>query len=901
MTITGICKKAVLCCIASAIAFAVVPPAFAQQQTFESDNEQELRQEAFWSTHRDPTGVVRPDLWREGIDQFLRMKADQLPGLPQTPSQWMQIGPQPLRIDDCNHGGINDCKAYQGTGPDSGEVVDIAIDARGTSDQTVYIATNDGGIWKTTNVGTTWTAMTEFSCTGQPGNQCPSLSMGAVALDPANPNIVYAGTGNPFDGGGLITKGVGIYKSTNGGTTWTVWNPGGIFGDHNHHGVSMNRIVVIPSALVSQPSHLLVATNFGLYLSVDGAINFGSNFPTFNNGLPVLAGNISDLRVDTGVPLLVYAAVNGLGLLSSGDGGITFPVNLFEHQGAPPPGFFSSISFAQSSTNPKRLFVSVAAPTPPTGNTPFLGLYRSDNYGLTWNYMPGANAAGMADGGCQCQYDLTIGLDPQDEDLLYLGFQELWFSINGGLTFGSQAVTRNKVHFDHHAIVFSPPKHRSGKPTRVWVGTDGGISSSQDAGNQWKNLNETIATNLFKHIDIGRGQGDTGFTYGGTQDTGTIEHRPNFNGTDWHLAIDGDGSGVAVDPQDPMSAYGIDVGSYIFTTDGGTTWTIDSNRITPGVWRYAIDPDNPANIFAIDSATAMNGGSFAPGPHLYLSTDSGANFSLLPLPSAAAIRSIRYTNSPEPGSCKKDPKNRNIIWLGLEDGSFVHADCPLDDNPMWVQVDDPTGIGNPVGGIEILPDFQSNGDRVVAVYEGFSNTTNPSNHVWYYDGATWHDISGSLPDLPTHSVYGSVTISNEAGVMTTADLGSTWQVLGTNLATVDSRQLAGEIWPPVLRIGTYGRSTFELNPSNLVIRSRTPNVNGADALLLMTQGLFDDITVETLLSQQRRAGPSQIVDGERIHIERKPLQSLVERIRRKRLCNAAPARQHQLRLTSQGL
>ena len=123
---------------------------------------------------------------------------------------------------------IDKVQIFQGTGPDSGEVIDIAIDPRGGTDQVVYIATNDGGIWKTTDGGTTWAAKTDAGCLPGPG-PCPSLSMGAVTLDPRNPDIVYAGTGNPFDGGCHFSKGVGVYKSTNGGDTWRILNPGGIF------------------------------------------------------------------------------------------------------------------------------------------------------------------------------------------------------------------------------------------------------------------------------------------------------------------------------------------------------------------------------------------------------------------------------------------------------------------------------------------------------------------------------------------------------------------------------------------------------------------------------------------------------------------------------------------------
>ena len=219
-------------------------------------------------------------------------------------SGWLQIGPQPLRID-------ND-QIYQGEGPDSGEVVDIAIDPSGATDEIIYIATNDGGIWKTKDGGQTWKVLTDIGCPDAATN-CPSLSMGAVAINPQFPSMVFAGTGNPFDGGGLFTKGVGIYRSTDGGSTWTVLDPGGIFTN-----VTINRIAagVYYSASITKVA-LLVATNMGLFRSVDSGDHFGNNPPKFDNGLPVLAGFITDLKVDhpriAQVLAPVYAAVNGSG------------------------------------------------------------------------------------------------------------------------------------------------------------------------------------------------------------------------------------------------------------------------------------------------------------------------------------------------------------------------------------------------------------------------------------------------------------------------------------------------------------------------------------------------------------------------------------------------------------
>jgi hypothetical protein len=258
---------------------------------------------------------------------------------------WQSIGPQPLRID-------NDA-LHQGGGPDSGEVVDIAIDPSGNIDQIIYIATNNGGVWKSVDGGVNWRPKTDFM---------PSLSMGCLALDPIDSQIVYAGTGNQFDGGNRNIRGAGVYKSIDGGDTWTLLSSVLFTGAH------IIRIV-IPTSNV-----LLVATNNGLFRSVDGGVSFGANAPSFNDSNPVLTGTITDLALDKMDPATVYACAQGVGIFVSTDGGITFPAgsNLFTatNGGATLP--LDWISFAQAVSDPTVMYALV---TDSTATPQFKGLF----------------------------------------------------------------------------------------------------------------------------------------------------------------------------------------------------------------------------------------------------------------------------------------------------------------------------------------------------------------------------------------------------------------------------------------------------------------------------------------------------------------------------------------------
>src|SRR5271170_6938492 len=189
---------------------------------------------------------------------------------------WNQIGPAP--IDGSRYSTLPNATL-------SGTVTDIAIDPSGSVDSTIYVATAAGGVWKTTDGGSSWSSTSDST---------PILFMGSVSLDPSNPSVVYAGVGGPW----CCVSGGGIYRSIDAADHWTLLNPNGIF-----TGVVINRIVLPASGT------LVVATSNGLYKSIDGGSSFGNNAPNFDNGKSISIttpsgvisnGNISDLKIDTG-------------------------------------------------------------------------------------------------------------------------------------------------------------------------------------------------------------------------------------------------------------------------------------------------------------------------------------------------------------------------------------------------------------------------------------------------------------------------------------------------------------------------------------------------------------------------------------------------------------------------
>jgi photosystem II stability/assembly factor-like uncharacterized protein len=820
----------ILLALLSLVVLESALPLYAQdEEEHENLREIEKHHEKYRRDHTDSQGRLRPDLMLKARQYVRHMKiaagirlnpgAAMTAGLsPITGVQWNQIGPAPNTIDvNPNVNGVD------GAGPDSGEIVDIAIDPRGTADKVIYVATNDGGIWKTTDGGTTWTPKTDY---------LPSLSMGAVALDPNNPSIVYAGTSNPFDGsgryccGGSATlKAAGMYKSVDGGDTWSVLNPitflqpTGIF-----TGLTMNRIVVLPS----NSNAVLVATSNGLYRSADGGQNWGTS-PNFNDGKPILAAGtfISDLKVDTANGSTVYAAVTGLGILESTDGGVTFPTNLFT-TGNPPvakpntpaTGQFLNITMAQSiSPNNQSIYalvISVNNQGPNNGNKKLNGLYKSTDGGNTWAQILPYDWVY-----CQCGYDNTVGVDPQDPNRVYVGFVNLFRATDGGAKAGSSftLVGGSDIHDDNHAVYFSPRNHwPTTAPTPIFVGTDGGISYSTQGGDDktWTNNNGNLATNLFFTMDMGRNSADNNnYMYGGLQDQGVPDHRKGMALGEWHLNTGGDGFAAAVDPANGANAYGRFNNTTVYTTDGGKNWTTQTLAGLPaasnGTETLGTDPNNGQTVFTTQANQLCRG------------NHSGNTITFTCFPSGGFSSNTSFVVA-------TTPIDSTLVWVGLANGKVARINNALSATPTVTEYSVTGAPAASVGGIAIDP---SNTANVVVVYTGFTakNPQFSTQHVFMTtdNGTTWKDITGvpngaqNLPDLPLNSVVidpgtspHTIIVSSDVGVLRTVDQGRTWQVYGVGFPATLATALALDTTstPSLLRVSTYGRSVLELDAAN---------------------------------------------------------------------------------------
>ena len=431
--------------------------------------------------------------------------------------------------------------------------------------------------------------------------------------------------------------------------------------------------------------------------------------------------------------------------------------------------------------------------------------------------MPGAAAAAAENGGLQNGYDVTVGVDPRDPDRVYIGFQELYLSTSGGLTFGTPAITANRVHFDHHATVFSP--HGPTSPADAVLRRDGRWDRAQHRRQHrmdepQRDDRDQPAPRNGHRPGVGREQP---LHLRGLPGHGDEPSMPRSSaGNDWHLGVDGDGTRVIVDPGNPLRVYARDNQSLIVTSDGGTSWTFPTAAATglPAVTGRADANAKPMGVDPNASAVVY----VASDRQFFRSTDTGATFTAM---------NTFPGNVSALATTKQDSK---ILIVGCEDGS-VHRTTNADAGAgsIWTALAVNGAPNRIVSGAAIDPtDVKS----VAICYSGFSgiSAVNRTAHVFFSADVTttaFADIGGTdgagpdpnIPDLPVHTIVidssttpHSVIVGCDTDVLRTTDSGATWHIYGAGLPNADCTSLAIDhaLTPPLLRVGTYGRSAFEL-------------------------------------------------------------------------------------------
>ncbi len=440
----------------------------------------------------------------------------------------------------------------------TGRVTAIVVDP--LSPQTIYLGAAQGGVWKTTDGGKNWATRTDNEV---------SLAIGALAMDPSDHLVLYAGTGEGnFSGDSYY--GNGVLKTIDGGNSWTT------LATPTFTGTRFSRIAVTPGAT----TRLFAATGKGLYRSTNGGITWTQ----MTSGVPT-SGAATDLAIDPVVPTTVYAAFWGQGIYKTTNAAAAAPTWTKLAGGLPTIGF-SRIALGLSPSSPQIVYALMA-----DGSGNLVNKFMvTTNGGTNWTNipLPGGNIGG------QGFYNINAAVDPTTPDIVFLSGISVWKAVRNAMT-GAWTITDvgAPIHPDNHAFAFDPANHLV-----VYAGNDGGIYKSINGGTTWNDtINEGPCITQFEFL--AQHPTSDAVVFCGTQDNGTEQFR---NSPVFCHADDGDGGFTAVDQNQPKNVISTYYGpSPKRSTQGGKfgTWASVSAGIAGGGLFYpplALDDTNPNNI-----------------------------------------------------------------------------------------------------------------------------------------------------------------------------------------------------------------------------------------------------------------------------------------------------------------
>ena len=683
--------------------------------------------------------------------------------------------------------------SFLGPGNVGGRIRAIVFDPRNPS--RFFIGAASGGIWLTINAGQSYTAIADFM-----GN----LAIGALTIDPSNPNVMYAGTGESSTG----LAGIGVFKSTDGGLTWNFLNSTTTDTTINPSGAdwgTVNRIAVHP-------------TNSNIVLAGTGYTT-GALLRSTNGGqtwTKVRSESAADIQFDRLNPDRVLAAgMAGYTYLST-DAGATWTNS---------PKLFSNalrgrsttarIELAWAQSQADRVYASVDNSDLTTGARG--EIYRSDDGGTTWALMSSPKHLSQ-----QGDYDNTIWVDPFDANLVVTGGLDLYRSTNGGTTFDRISTWQAagpglpQPHADHHVVV-SPPNYGPANRT-VYFGNDGGIYRSTNidtAGangtSTWQNLNNDLGITQFYG---GAGLAAAGGKIiGGTQDNGTLLRAGGSTSTNWSRIFGGDGFFVAVDPVSDATTYGELYYAAIFRNGNfictGITEAYKDTGTNPACGANTTEQANFNSPFILDTNNRdrmlVGANSLWVSNNVRVGTPTWTAIK----PPVTNPNSTRYINA-----IAVETGNSNVIWVGHNASNTTGLPTQifkttngLSATPTWANV---AGTGMPTAAINRITVDQGNPNRVWVAYSGFS-----LNRLWVTDdgGTNWRSISSGLPAVTIHDVkrhplqQNWLYVAAANGVYTSQDNGTTWTAINDGPNSVRVREL---FWfdSTTLIAATYSRGMF---------------------------------------------------------------------------------------------
>ncbi|NUN08065.1 MAG: T9SS type A sorting domain-containing protein [Ignavibacteriaceae bacterium] len=679
------------------------------------------RERAFYDERAYPSGIIPPDAYSRAVEQRNAMR-----GRNQAISndfKWVNLGPTP--------------GYYFSYGNISSRIVTAAYNPQ--NPDIIYIGPANGGVWKSMDGGLNWSPTSDNEA---------SLSMGAIAVDKYDPNIIYAGTGEATYSGASY-YGRGLLKSTDGGQSWqhiTAGLPSSSY---------FSRLVIHPT----RSSDLFAALgNSGLYKSTNAGLTWSL----------AISGRCDDVLYST-TGDTVFALGSGIGgirrSIDAGNSFQAFSTGLpsmtrghFDYCKSVPGVFYAAI------------YASSAVVT-----------YKSVNFAETWSQI----ATGTDFRGSQAWYDLHCKVDPNNPAVAYVGTIDLWRTTDGGVSFANitNGYSGGPVHVDQHNLVFHPTQ-----PNTFLCLNDGGVWKSTDGGNSFINQNQTLTLTQFYRIAAS--PFNPARILGGTQDNGTQQTYSTLN---WAAAFGGDGGEVCFNPFNQSYIIGETQNNGMMrTTNGGSSWVNATSGISSS--------ENPAWVAPILHHPSVSGTFFTARQKIYKSTNNGQSWTAISsdLNGTSAVREMAISKTrPELMYASSSSRlyrslDGGVTWTLLSSSGLPNKTI----SSVYVHPDNSE--------VALVTFLGFGGNKVYK--------TTDTGTTWFPINGNLPDspvsdifIYNEDPTAPN-----TYFIANDVGVFVTRNDGADWYELNNGLPNTVIKHLDYSPERKVLRAGTHGRGVYEV-------------------------------------------------------------------------------------------
>ena len=744
--------------------------------------------------------------------------------LPTVGGAWQEVTTKPYDSDAQGYRDPVWSNSGGGSGLVGGRVTALAADG-----STLYMGAADGGVWKSTSGGTSWTPLTD---------DAPTLSVGALAVNPADHSL-WVGTGEANTSSDSYA-GIGVLRSADGGATFTR-----VGGDQ------LNNALVTRLAFDGR-GNVFLATSVGLYKRSASASAstpwtlllkpcVGQHNTTYISDVAVRPGS-NGQQVVAVVGWRAGSACNGFYL--SSDGGATFARTTLT--GAVNDSQIGRTTLAYSADGAKLYAVVQSSslfnhPSANQGGTNLMGVFATAGGTPSgpWNKI--AESGKLADSGSALQasrgyapgvqawYNQFLVVDPNDANHVYLGLEEVYETSDGGSSWTTIGRYWNfgmpcaKDGLDNCSKTTHPDQHAAMiAGGRFYDGNDGGVYSRPVIGaTGWSNHNATLRTLQYYYAGSGRTSGGTAI-WGGLQDNG-VSLLPPGAGT-MVSPFGGDGGDTIVDPNDANRAVveytALDMA---LTTNGGKSdgVTPSFREITPSCFAFTYTPspcDPNPRFIAPFRADLDNLNHWVAGGE-YVWDNGGKGWDTTCSSKACDWKIVHDTGAGKSITAIAVKGGVTYVgWCGPCNAPTFRSGIDTNAGGTWHRINAPNLPNRFVNALIVDP---ANAAHVYAVYNGFSRRwTNDAGYGHVFEssdsGATWTDISGNLPDVPGDDLVilgGSLVVGTDVGVFVAAaggGAGTTWSRLGSALPNASVNDLTVTPDGAVLA-ATHGRGIWQIS------------------------------------------------------------------------------------------